>query len=141
MRLCGAIWNIHELRGRKRHTTMIRPLAPNVLEPPHHHTYEMLPPPIRRRPTISHSLALSSPFQDHMIVLCRLSTKFWEAFAWGFRIEKWRGLLVNYLWSPFPGKQSTKKTREIQGKFGGKIGRKFRTEMAKIRGTFVLQLF
>ena len=29
-------------------------------------------------------------------------------FAWEFCIEKWRGFLVNFFWSPFPTKRSTK---------------------------------
>ena len=36
-------------------------------------------------------------------------------FAWEFCIEKWRGFLVNFFWSPFPTKRSTKNPR----KFGG----------------------
>ena len=59
-------------------------------------------------------------------------------FAWEFCIEKWRGFLVNFFWSPSPTKRSTKRPRKIRGKFGAKLGAKFGT---KIRGTFVLQLF
>ena len=53
---------------------------------------------------------------------------------------KWRGFLVNFSWSPFPRKQSTKTPRKIRGKFGGKFGRKSGTKIRKIRETFVLQL-
>ena len=60
--------------------------------------------------------------------------------AWEFCIEKGRGFLVNFFWSPFPGKQSTKTPRKIRGKFGAKFGRKFGKKIRKIRGTFVLPL-
>ena len=56
---------------------------------------------------------------------------------WGFCIEKWRGFLVNFFWSPSPTKRSTKTPGKLRGKFGAKFGTKIR----KIRGTFVLQLF
>ena len=62
-------------------------------------------------------------------------------FAWEFCIEKWRGFLVNFFWSPFPTKRSTKNPRKIRGKFGAKFGAKSGTKIWKIRGTFVLQLF
>ena len=63
------------------------------------------------------------------------------AFAWEFCIEKWRGFLVNFFWSPVRVKRSTKNPRKIWGKFGAKFGAKFGTKIPKIRGTFVLQLF
>ena len=62
-------------------------------------------------------------------------------FAWEFCIEKWRGFLVNFFWSQFPTKRSTKTPRKIRGKFGAKSEIKFGTKIWKIRGTFVLQLF
>ena len=62
-------------------------------------------------------------------------------FAWEFCIEKWRGFLVNFFWSPFPTKRSTKNPRKIRGKFRAKFGAKSGTKNCKIRGTFVLQLF
>ena len=62
-------------------------------------------------------------------------------FAWEFCIEKWRGFLVNFFWSPSPTKRSTKNPRKIRGKFGAKFGAKFGTKIRKIRETFVLQLF
>ena len=61
-------------------------------------------------------------------------------FAREFCIEKRRGFLVNFFWSPFPTKGSTKTPRIILGKFGAKSGAKFGTKIRKIRGTFVLQL-
>ena len=54
-------------------------------------------------------------------------------FAWGFCIEKWRGLLVNFFWSPFPTKRSTKTPQKTRGKFGAKFGAKFGTKIRKIR--------
>ena len=62
-------------------------------------------------------------------------------FAWEFCIEKWRGFLVNFFWSPFPSTQSTKTPRKIRGKFGEKFGAKSGTQIRKIRGTLVLRLF
>ena len=62
-------------------------------------------------------------------------------FVWGFGNEKWQGFLVICLWSPFPGKQSTKHPREMRGEFGGKFGRKSGTKIRKIRGTFVPENF
>ena len=61
-------------------------------------------------------------------------------FAWEFCIEKWRGFLVNFFWSPLPTKRSTKNPRKIRGKFGAKFGAKFGTKIQKIRGAFVLEL-
>ena len=37
--------------------------------------------------------------------------------AWESCIEKGRGFLVNFFWSPFPGKQSTKTPQKIRAKF------------------------
>ena len=62
-------------------------------------------------------------------------------FAWEFCIEKWRGFLVNFFWSPSHMKRSTKSPRKIRGKFGAKFGAKSGTKIPKIRETFVLQLF
>ena len=59
---------------------------------------------------------------------------FFFVFAWEFYIEKRRGFLVNFFWSPSPTKRSTK---SLRGKFGAKFG----TRIRKIRETFVLQLF
>ena len=42
-------------------------------------------------------------------------------FAWGFRIEKRRGFLVNFFWSPFPTKRSTKTPQKIFGTEFGEI--------------------
>ena len=61
-------------------------------------------------------------------------------FAWEFCIEKGRGFLVNFFWSPSPTKRSTKSPRKIRGKFGAKFGAKFGTKIRKIRETFVLPL-
>ena len=46
-------------------------------------------------------------------------------FAWEFCIEKWRGFLVNFFWSPSPTKRSAKNPQKIRGKFGAKFGEKF----------------
>ena len=62
-------------------------------------------------------------------------------FAWELCIEKWWGFLVNFFWSPFPTKRSTKNPRKIREKSGAKFGAKFGTKILKIRGTFGLQLF
>ena len=61
-------------------------------------------------------------------------------FTWEFGIEKWRGFLVIFFWSPSPTKRSTKNPGKIRGKFGAKFGAKFGTKIRKIRETFVLQL-
>ena len=45
---------------------------------------------------------------------------FFFGFAWEFRIEKWRGFLVSFLWSPSPRKSSTKNKRattNVQNRF------------------------
>ena len=55
----------------------------------------------------------------------------------GICIEKRWGFLVNFFWSPFPTKRSTKTHQKIRGKFGAKFG----TKILKIRDTFVLQFF
>ena len=47
-------------------------------------------------------------------------------FAWEFCIEKWRGFLVIFFWSPSPTKRSTKNPQNIRGKFGAKFGAKSR---------------
>ena len=52
-------------------------------------------------------------------------------FAWEFCIEKWRGFLVNFFWSPFPTKRSTKTPQKFRGKFGEKFGAKSRTKFEK----------
>ena len=44
-------------------------------------------------------------------------------FVWKFRFEKWRGSLVNFIWSPFPTKRSTKTPQKIQWKFGAEFGK------------------
>ena len=50
-------------------------------------------------------------------------------FAWEFRIEKWRGFLVNFFWSPSPTKRSTRSPRKIrensEQNSGQNSGRKF----------------
>ena len=46
-----------------------------------------------------------------LTALQRTIVDFFFEFAWGFGIEKWRGFLVKFLWSPFPRKQSTKSPR------------------------------
>ena len=61
---------------------------------------------------------------------------FFFEFAWEFRIEKWRGFLVNFFWSPSPPKRSTKSPRTIRGKFGAKFGAKFGTKIRKNSGNF-----
>ena len=48
-------------------------------------------------------------------------------FTWEFYIEKWRGFLVNFFWSPSPTKRSTKTPRKFRGKFGAKFGANFGT--------------
>ena len=60
--------------------------------------------------------------------------------AWGFCIDKGRGFLVNFFWSPFPTKRSTKTPQIIRGKFREKFGAKFGSKIRKIRETFVLQV-
>ena len=68
--------------------------------------------------------------------LCLLSRRilwiFFFVFAWEFCIEKWRGFLVNFFWSPSPTKRSTKSPWKIRGKI--------RAENSKNSGNFVLQL-
>ena len=64
--------------------------------------------------------------------------EYFFVFAWEFCIGKSRGFLVNFLWSPFPTKRSTKTPQKIWGKFGEKSGAKSRTKIRKIWGTFVL---
>ena len=62
-------------------------------------------------------------------------------FAWEFCIEKCRGFLVNFFWSPSPTKRSTKNPRKIRGELGAKFGANFGMKTRKIREeTFVLQL-
>ena len=56
-------------------------------------------------------------------------------FAREFCIENRQGFLVNFFWSPFPTKRSTKTPRKIRGKFGAEFGAKFGTKIRKIRGT------
>ena len=58
----------------------------------------------------------------------RTFVDFFFEFAWGFGIEKWRGHLVNFLWSRFHRKQRTKNPR--------KIGSKIRVENLTNSGTF-----
>ena len=80
----------------------------------------------------------------HKITLHALQKTFVDflfKFAWEFCIEKWQGFLVNFFWSPFPTKQSTKIPEKSRGKFGAKFGAKFGTKIRKIRGIFVLRLF
>ena len=69
------------------------------------------------------------------------SVNIFFVFAWEFYIGKWRGFLVNFFWSPYPTKRSTKSPRKIRGKFGEKFRAKSGTKIWKIRGTFVLRLF
>ena len=66
---------------------------------------------------------------------------FFFVFPWEFCVEKWRGFLVDFFWSPFPTKRSTKTPQKIRGKFGKEFGAKSGTKIRKIRGTFVLRLF
>ena len=66
--------------------------------------------------------------------------EYFFVFAWEFCIEKWRGFLVNFFWSPFPTKRSTKSPRKIRGKVGAKFEAKLGTKIRKIREIFVLQL-
>ena len=74
------------------------------------------------------------PLQKHFVNM-------FFVFAWEFCIEKWRGFLVNFFWSPFPTKRSTKTPQKIRGNFGEKFGAKSGTQIRKIRGAFVLRLF
>ena len=62
-------------------------------------------------------------------------------FAWECCIEKRRGFLVNFFWSPFPTKRSTKTPRKFGENSEQNWGRKCGPKISKIRGTFVLQLF
>ena len=75
----------------------------------------------------------------NFVTLSALQKTLVEFFiAWGFGIENLRGFSVNFLWSPFPKKQSTKTPRKIRGFFAEQtLGRK----LTKIRGLFVLHLF
>ena len=52
---------------------------------------------------------------------------------------KMAGILVNFFWSPFAMKQSTKNPRKIQGRFGAEFGAKSGTKIRRNRRTFVLQ--
>ena len=49
--------------------------------------------------------------------------------------------MVDFLWSPFPRKQSTKNHGIFRGKFGAEFGAKFGAKIRKIRALFVLQPF
>ena len=85
-------------------------------------------------------------FFAYSFLLCLLSrivlvNIFFFVFAWEFCIDKWRGFLVNFFWSPFPTKRSTETPQKFRGKFGAKFGAKFGTRTRRIRGTFVLRLF
>ena len=66
---------------------------------------------------------------------------FFSCLPGNLALKKGRDFWVNFFWSPFPTKRSTKTPQKIGGKFGAKFGEKFGTEIWKIRGTFVLQLF
>ena len=83
-------------------------------------------------------------FQRHSkVILPALQKNFvniFFVFAWEFCIEKWRGFLVNFFWSPSPTKRSTKTPQKIRGKFGAKFGAKFGTKIRQIRETFILQI-
>ena len=68
----------------------------------------------------------------HKVTLPALQKQFvniFFVFAWEFCIEKRRGFLVNFSWSPFPAKRSTKTPRKLRGKFGAKFGEKFGTKI------------
>ena len=58
-------------------------------------------------------------------VLQKNSVNIFFVFAWEFCIEKWRGFLVIFFWSPSPTKRSAKSPRKVRGKFGAKFGPKF----------------
>ena len=63
-------------------------------------------------------------------------------FAWGFDIEKRRGFLVIFSWSPLPRKQSTKSLRKVfenSGQLSRKLfveARKLLKKFREIRGIF-----
>ena len=61
---------------------------------------------------------------------------FFSYFAWEFCIEKRREFLVNFFWSPFPTKPSTKTPQTFRGKFGAKIRGKIRDKNSKNSGNF-----
>ena len=76
---------------------------------------------------------------------CPLSRNLLWIFSWnlpGNFALKNSGIFGDFfVWSPFRTKRSTKTPQTIRGKFGAKFGAKSVTEIQKIRGTFVLQLF
>ena len=120
---------------------------PSLEEPPEPKTgiARTVPSPNRNRtePNRGHP-GFATPRRCPNLTLPPLQKNFVNIFfvlAWEFCIEKWRGFLVNFFWSPFPTKRSTKTPQKIRGKFGAKFGAKFGTKIRKIRGTFVLRLF
>ena len=62
-------------------------------------------------------------------------------FAWGFCIEKCRGFSVNFFWSPFPMKRSTKTPQIKSGKIRSKILGKIQDENLKNSGNFRFATF
>ena len=46
-------------------------------------------------------------------------------FAWEICLNRWRGFLVNFFWSPSPTKRSTKSPRKTRENSGQNSGRKF----------------
>ena len=66
----------------------------------------------------------------------RFFVDFFLEFAWEFCIEKWRGFLVIFFWSPFPTKQSTKNSSKSSGKIRSEIRGKIRDENSKNSGNF-----
>ena len=62
-------------------------------------------------------------------------------FAWEFCIEKRRGFLVNFFWSPFPTKRSAKTPRKNSGKIRSKIRGKIRDETLKKFGELSFCIF
>ena len=53
-------------------------------------------------------------------------------FAWKYCVEKWRGFLVNFFWSPFPTKGSSKTPEKIWREIRGKI----QVENSRYSGNF-----
>ena len=119
------------------------PLPEPPSAPPHPLTrmFKGIPthPPIPPLPRVSPLTSEGSNLTLH--ALQKTFVNIFFVFAWKFCIEKWRGFLVNFFWSPFPTKRSTKNPRKNRGEFGAKFGAKSGTKIRKIRGTFVLQLF
>ena len=81
-------------------------------------------PELRAYPTDPPVLRILTlpPLQKHFVNI-------FFVFAWEVYTGKWRGFLVNFFWSPYPTKRSTKTPQKIRGKFGEKFGAKSGTKI------------